>query len=297
MLGLATDGLTRGALNERTDTVLQPGYREDLLVVFPEAGTYCLIDGEQEPAETVNNEPNGRELLGYVEVAAGAVTAPGATPVTSILDALIASAEANLPAAVSEEIVAGLRDGMRLAAFVEHPDVAESEISGKQTLGFRIIDANIADPVRFQFEVGELGRDFDGHLVLKSAAPYDPRRIDRTLVLGGVDEWTLTSFGGGHPFHIHVNPFQIVDVLDADGVDVSGPGDPNQSQYANLKGTWKDTLFVEEGQVIKIRTRYQRYIGEFVLHCHILDHEDKGMMQNVRIAIPDGQGGATAAHH
>lgn len=39
---------------------------------------------------------------------------------------------------------------------------------------------------------------------------------------------------------------------------------------------------------IVVRTRYQRYIGEFVLHCHILDHEDQGMMQNVSIVIPNG---------
>ena len=38
-------------------------------------------------------------------------------------------------------------------------------------------------------------------------------------------------------------------------------------------------------------------IGDFVLHCHILDHEDQGMMQNVRIALPDGSGGVTALGH
>jgi len=39
---------------------------------------------------------------------------------------------------------------------------------------------------------------------------------------------------------------------------------------------------------IKVRTRYQRYIGAFVLHCHILDHEDQGMMQNVAVVLPNG---------
>ena len=48
---------------------------------------------------------------------------------------------------------------------------------------------------------------------------------------------------------------------------------------------------------VKVRTRYQRYIGDFVLHCHILEHEDEGMMQNVRISLPDGQGGATGLKH
>ena len=68
---------------------------------------------------------------------------------------------------------------------------------------------------------------------------------------------------------------------------------------------WKDTLFIKNvapggppGQyTVVVRTRYQRYIGDFVLHCHILDHEDQGMMQNVRIALPDGHGGVANAHH
>src|SRR5262249_53925436 len=75
-------------------------------------------------------------------------------------------------------------------------------------------------------------------------------------------------------------------------------------QYPGLKGVWKDTLFVKNvgggakgGYTVVVRTRYQRYIGDFVLHCHILDHEDQGMMQNVRIALPDGQGGVTTGHH
>jgi FtsP/CotA-like multicopper oxidase with cupredoxin domain len=34
---------------------------------------------------------------------------------------------------------------------------------------------------------------------------------------------------------------------------------------------------------VKFRTRYNKYAGEFVLHCHTLDHEDQGMMQNVVI--------------
>jgi hypothetical protein len=43
--------------------------------------------------------------------------------------------------------------------------------------------------------------------------------------------------------------------------------------------------------------RPRRYIGYLVLHGHCLDHEDEGMMQNVRIALPDGMGGIAASHH
>jgi FtsP/CotA-like multicopper oxidase with cupredoxin domain len=48
---------------------------------------------------------------------------------------------------------------------------------------------------------------------------------------------------------------------------------------------------------VVVRTRYRRYIGDFVLHCHILDHEDQGMMQNVRIALPEDAAAGGHAHH
>lgn len=107
---------------------------------------------------------------------------------------------------------------------------------------------------------------------------------------------TVNAFG--HPFHIHVNPFQIVRIVkDTTGQDVSETGDADESQYADLKGVRKDTLCVRQGYTAFVRTRYRRYIGDFVLHCHILDHEDQGIMRNIRIAVPDGAGGLVAGHH
>jgi FtsP/CotA-like multicopper oxidase with cupredoxin domain len=64
-----------------------------------------------------------------------------------------------------------------------------------------------------------------------------------------------------------------------------------------LIGTWKDTLLVIKDHKIEIATRYQRYIGEYVLHCHILEHEDQGMMQNVKVVLPDGKGGGDMGGH
>jgi len=108
-----------------------------------------------------------------------------------------------------------------------------------------------------------------------------------------------------------------IKIIAPDGkTDVSAPGavdnfgkDQNGNpvidpQYPGLKGVWKDTLFVKNVgggtagvYTVVVRTRYERYIGDFVLHCHILDHEDQGMMQNIRIALPDGHGGVTSGHH
>jgi len=284
LFGIAMDGHTRRAIAEKSDAFLQPGYREDILVMFPEPGTYCVIDGEIPPEESVSGRPQERALLGYVEVGAGE-TVRSDNLSAAVQQALEDSALTQFSGDVRDAVVAGLRGGMDLSAFVDHADIEDSELTGKQTLGFRYHNVNLPpDPPRYQHEVGYLGLSIGGELILTNSQPYDPARIDRTLTLGGADEWTLASFWGGHPFHIHINPFQIVSITDSDGNDVSGPG---TGQYAGLKGVWKDTLFIEEGYLFKLRSRYQRYIGDFVLHCHILDHEDKGMMQNVRIVLPD----------
>ncbi len=271
---VASDGLTLPAALRKEVAILQPGYRYDALVVFPKAGSYCMIDTASSAKESVGGVPSKTRLLAVVRVAADPQGAVGDIG-TYVTDKLVASAEQRMPAALRPEIVADLRNGLRLSRFVPHRTVAESEVQGreKQYLVFAS-----------GFKIG--GKNPDG----TDYAPrnYLPSRLDRRLELGTAQEWVLTGFG--HPFHIHVNPFEVVEILDRSGNDVSapaGPGDAN-SQYRGLKGAWKDTLWVEGQHTIRVRTRYERYIGEFVLHCHILEHEDKGMMQNVAIVLPGG---------
>ena len=193
-------------------------------------------------------------------------------------------------------VISDLQAGLKLSHFVPHQDLPETP--NKQHLEFNIetvVDSETKEKVTL-FEI-------DGE-------PYQPGRIDRDLILGNTDEWILTSKLASHPFHIHVNPFQVVAVLDPNGKDVSGDDavddfdtskklpDP---QYRGIKGKWKDTLWVKNAMgksyTVIVRTKYQRYIGDFVLHCHILDHEDQGMMQNVRISLPNASGGVSKGHH
>jgi FtsP/CotA-like multicopper oxidase with cupredoxin domain len=276
---------------------LQPGYRWDALVVFPEPGEYCIIDNDTTAGGTINQALQPTQLLGTVRVGGTAVSGDLSD---YLKKQLLAAAEANMPQDVRARVTSELADGMKLASFVPHADIDEKEQTGTQTLTFNI---DIS-------QINEVFFEIDGQ-------PYDGNRIDRTLMLGGVDEWTLKSNLASHPFHIHVNPFQIVKIIAPDGkTDVSAPGavdnfekDNNGNpvidpEYPGLKGVWKDTLLVKNiargppGQyTVVMRTRYQRYIGDFVLHCHILDHEDQGMMQNIRIALPDGSGGVAHSHH
>lgn len=287
---IAADGLTMGAAQQTKLATFQPGYRFDALVVFPEPGNYCLIDASSPGAGSVNGDTPGPRLMGTVTVAPGTAVPDIGAYVT---DALVVHAEQAMLPAVKPAIVADLRAGLKLTQFTPHPDIAADEVTGTQELTFFI---DTSDKNNTRFEVGN-------SLNVSDAQPYDPGRIDRKLVLGGVDEWTMQSQFASHPFHIHVNPFQIVSIIDPTGKDVSAPGSIDNSggtvdpQYAGLKGVWKDTLWIKTLApndptgiyTIKVRTRYQRYIGEFVLHCHILDHEDQGMMQNVAVVLGDGE--------
>jgi len=96
--------------------------------------------------------------------------------------------------------------------------------------------------------------------------------IHETLTLGDAEEWEVSTGNENipHPYHIHINPFQVVQ-FGADKLDIP---------------IWKDVVMVTEDGKAKIRARYEDYWGDFVLHCHLLHHEDQGMMQRVRIERP-----------
>lgn len=119
---------------------------------------------------------------------------------------------------------------------------------------------------------------------------FNPTHI-RQLVLNSTEMWALTTVGDPtgvpnpvappppHVFHIHVNPFQWAR---------TGPdGKPEL--------VWKDTLLVQGPAITNIYTKYTDYIGQFVMHCHILDHEDLGMMEMEEVV--DSASGVRNGHH
>ena len=124
-----------------------------------------------------------------------------------------------------------------------------------------------------------------------NAEAFDPNH-SRKVVLNTVDQWTLSTIGdpvdnpspikpAPHVFHIHVNPFQY---------ERQGPLGPET--------VWKDTVIVHPGQQLNVYTQYTDYVGAFVMHCHILDHEDLGMMEVVEVVEEEGEKPLRAmAHH
>ncbi|MEM7309369.1 MAG: multicopper oxidase domain-containing protein [Planctomycetota bacterium] len=116
--------------------------------------------------------------------------------------------------------------------------------------------------------------------------PFDPNVVNHNVPLGAVQEWQLANNAGSlHPFHIHVNPFQVV----GEPVNPAGPDNPTNWM-------WRDTVSVPTSGV-NIRSRFLTFDGKFVLHCHVLNHEDLGMMQIVQVGntIYDPKTGARLA--
>jgi L-ascorbate oxidase len=115
---------------------------------------------------------------------------------------------------------------------------------------------------------------------------YDPNDPGVVSTLNTAEQWILTNSGNDipHPFHIHVNPFQV------EGRTIDSETDNPKLDPKDPKNwMWMDTVAIPaqlKGQPpgqLQLRTRFLAYPGEYVLHCHILIHEDRGMMVNVTI--------------
>jgi FtsP/CotA-like multicopper oxidase with cupredoxin domain len=119
---------------------------------------------------------------------------------------------------------------------------------------------------------GKINKIVGGDYLINNAI-YSEREVPTTVDLDGVEEWHLsvdnTHHGAfeGHPFHIHVNSFEVV--------SIGGVAQP--------PGLIQDTIWVPTGKPVVVRMRFKEFVGKSVYHCHILPHEDTGMMQNFLI--------------
>ncbi len=277
----ASDGLTHSKIIPKITNTLQPGYRSDILFSLPEKGIYCVYDDSSTAGESVSASHENAKVLAII-IAKGDAKVENQT--TFLQEQLVTAATAQFEGAVRDQVIVDLKNSLQLNKFIPHQTITDEEI----------IQAN-QKPVYIEFNLVIPPKvnptNIPVQFLINNSA-YQSGRIDQTLILGTAQTWFLSSKSVNHPFHIHVNPFQIVSITDkATGKPSTDP------QYQNMVGTWKDTIFVTTGVTIETRNRYERYIGEYVLHCHILEHEDQGMMQNVQVVLPDGNGGAMKQGH
>lgn len=97
---------------------------------------------------------------------------------------------------------------------------------------------------------------------------FNPARIDQQVKFGSTEEWIINNQTNmHHPFHLHAWPFQVAD----DG-------------FGNFLEGWHDTVNLPVGGTVRIRIPFHDIKGKTVYHCHILDHEDAGMMGIVQVS-------------
>ncbi|WP_246534447.1 multicopper oxidase domain-containing protein [Aliiroseovarius lamellibrachiae] len=98
-----------------------------------------------------------------------------------------------------------------------------------------------------------------------SGQAFDMSRIDMSVARGEMERWTISADMMMHPFHVHGVAFQVL----------SENGRPPKAQNTG----WKDTILIN-GQA-DILMKFDRPASEslpYMFHCHILEHEDGGMM-------------------
>jgi len=110
-------------------------------------------------------------------------------------------------------------------------------------------------------------------MVTINGKKFDPERIDFTQEQGVTEVWEIYNkkdmMGGMiHPFHIHGTQFKIIS---RDGEE---PAENEQG--------WKDSISVEPGERVKIAIQFN-HKGVYMFHCHILEHEDNGMMGQIKV--------------
>jgi FtsP/CotA-like multicopper oxidase with cupredoxin domain len=142
-------------------------------------------------------------------------------------------------------------------ALSTQPDLRQEPIARRRTVVFAVVNPGPDETYSIN------GKNYDDW----------GRRNLATMKLNTTEEWTLLNTSPyPHPFHIHIQPFQVMSV---NGVPQRGV-------------RYLDTVKVPSqvngvpGKVV-IRQRYRDFTGRFVIHCHIIWHEDHGMMAPVQV--------------
>jgi FtsP/CotA-like multicopper oxidase with cupredoxin domain len=192
---------------------------------------------------------------------------------------------ASVEKVIAEIVVAGEPREMSLPRALpvnrrDYPLIKPEEVKVRRTFQFATNFPPTLNPA--------IGVDFP-----MNNAIYRHDEVPTVVRLDEPEEWRIVvgsvTQGGteGHPFHVHVTAFEVISIGDV----VQPPG------------LIQDTIWVPANTTVTVRVRFREWTGKSVLHCHILPHEDTGMMQNFIITssgtpqAPQAPHGAARAHH
>lgn len=174
----------------------------------------------------------------------------------------------------------------RTADFPKMPDsladIPAQGVTVRRNLYFELGDAsgNILPPNKIPSQPSK----FFINLRPNEGRQFNPSCNDITMRLGDIEEWSVTNTSHRDPikplhvFHIHTNAFQVI-------------RNPNHPRMNSPPYVWQDSVLLPDavqGPVV-IRQQYRDFTGAYVLHCHFLGHEDRGMMLSVQVVCPDNR--------
>jgi len=104
---------------------------------------------------------------------------------------------------------------------------------------------------------------------------------DETVATGSTHVWEFANQSNGmgmemaHPIHMHGRQFRVLDRI--------GGRAANALREGIVDAGWRDTVLVLPGETVRVQVTFTSHPGLYLYHCHILEHEDMGMMRNFRV--------------
>lgn len=253
--------------------VLAPGNRVSALVQAGSPGTYYL--------RTLRFQIGGRIAVLEEDVLAEVVVVDPPLPMS--LPAGPLPVPASLAPITDEELAAGggIKRTIVMRTVFNDPDVpitsppASTIVHPGDELPDWVFQTGTTTLANKVFALGAASGQ--GSTAPGLPAEYIPfqstRALKQTVALGSVEEWTILNMNPiRHPFHIHINPVQVVRVN----------GAPIEPYWADTIGLPHDGSPANPTSVT-FRTRFVDFTGATLIHCHMLAHEDMGMMQTIEI--------------
>ena len=266
---VAQDGNTLfdGETFPSTRLALPPGKRFDVLVTggAPRSTPYALRSFDSDPALDSSTSTNPPITLATVTVPASTSNTPEAAPAEVTIDAPddgLRSSRTDLAPGPNRRFV------FERVAAGSPATTTSSTVLASDTVGVCPEPAGAPPP--------DWNWGINGEL-------FEHDKTNVTVVLDTSETWTLcNTSNAAHPFHIHVNEFEVTQV---NGKPYDGP--PGYQDVVIIPAAYMDTTQnkMVSGQVV-LQNIYRDFPGWFVFHCHILVHEDDGMMQSIQVLGP-----------
>lgn len=102
-----------------------------------------------------------------------------------------------------------------------------------------------------------------------------------TVTAGSTHVWAFINTGGpmgmrmAHPIHLHGRQFRVL--------GRSGGAPDNALREGLIDGGWHDTVLVLPDETVRLQVPFTVHPGLYLYHCHVLEHEDMGMMRNFKV--------------